>query len=618
MPPKRKSNHEHRWKPMKIECDDGLTAEDFQGLVAIEELDSYHIIHAEPSKKSLIIDNDKSEKEMKQKRKKKKLSNNINTFDVSRQEIEIDNEEDKDLDMSHWGKLSVPAPIIQCLRSLRMSMPTSIQSLTIPAAINDHMNIYGAAPTGSGKTLAFAIPIVDQIIKEMDEMPNNPKLRSIILTPTRELAVQIKQHIDNICKFSSKIKVALIVGGLAIQKQQRILSKQKPQIIVATPGRLWEMLTSKTVPYLNRESLITDLRSLVIDEADRMIEKSHFRELRFIIDFFKNDDRNPLKSGQCQVFIFSATLTMNRSIKNKQHHRLSLKKSDQDSIDLIKLLSLDRNTVKICDLTDGGQKSKPDAEHLTESIIHCQKDDKDLYLYYFVLNNPGRTIVFCNSIDCIRRLLNLFRFLKMNPLSIHSSMPQKRRLTNIERFTATRNSLLFATDIASRGLDIPNIDHVVHYQVPRSADIYVHRSGRTARINNKGFSLILCDPKEDAFFLRDFSKIIHKESIAEYSKINVRILKRLKERIRLAQVCDMLEHKLRKNRTETNWFRTNAEACEIIYDSDEQDDGEHHFDDEIQNASIRERKDCERKLKTYEHELSILLKKPLNFRSINK
>ncbi|OTF81614.1 ATP-dependent RNA helicase DDX24-like protein [Euroglyphus maynei] len=506
------------------------------------------------------------------------------------------------MDMSCWQKLSVPEPIIQCLRSLRMSMPTSIQSATIPAAINDHMNIYGAAPTGSGKTLAFAIPIVDQIIKEMNESPNSdPKLRSIIITPTRD----------------SMIKVALIVGGLAIQKQQRILSRQKPQIIVATPGRLWEMITSRTVPYLNRESLITDIRSLVIDEADRMIEKSHFQELRFIIDFFNNEDHNPLKSGQCQVFIFSATLTMNRCTKNKHHPLSSSKKSDQDSTDLIKLLNLDRNTLKTCDLTDSGRKSKPDAEHLTESIIHCLKDDKDLYLYYFVLNNPGRTIVFCNSIDCIRRLLNLFRFLRMNPMSIHSSMPQKRRLTNIERFTATRNSLIFATDIASRGLDIPNIDHVVHYQVPRSADIYVHRSGRTARINNKGFSLILCDPQEEAFFLRDFSKIIHKESIAEYSGINLRILKRLKERIRLAQLCDMLEHQLRKNRMEKNWFRTTAEACEIVYDSDDHDhddDGcKHYDDDENQNSKIRERKDCERKLKTYEHELSILLKKPLNF-----
>lgn len=513
--------------------------------------------------------------------------------------------------MSEWKKLSVPKPIIQCLRSLRMFTPTAIQSAAIPAAINDRMNIYAAAPTGSGKTLAFAIPIVDQIIKEMDESSNNdPKLRSIILTPTRELAVQIKQHIDNICKFSSMIKVALIVGGLAIQKQERILSRQKPQIIVATPGRLWEMLNSNTVPYLNRKSLITDLRSLVIDEADRMIEKSHFQELGFIIDFFNKDDCNPLKSGKCQVFIFSATLTMNRSTKKK--HRLSSNKSDRDSIDLIKSLNLDRNTLKTCDLTDGGRRSKPDAEHLTESIIHCLKDDKDLYLYYFVLNNPGRTIVFCNSIDCIRRLLNLFRFLRMNPLSIHSSMPQKRRLTNIERFTTKRNSLIFATDVASRGLDIPNIDHVVHYQVPRSADIYIHRSGRTARINNKGFSLILCDPREEAFFLRNFSKIIHKESIAEYSNINSRILKRLKERIRLAQLCDMLEHKLRKNRTEENWFRTTAKACEIEYDSDEQVDD----DVENQNSSIRERKDCERKLKTYEHELSILLKKPLPNRSL--
>ena len=210
--------------------------------------------------------------------------------------------------------------------------------------------------------------------------------------------------------------------------------------------------------------------------------------------------------------------------------------------DLIDILRLDRNKLKTVDLTEEGVRSIPTSDQLEEKIIHCLKAEKDLYLYYFLCASIGRTIVFCNSIDCIRRLVNLFRFLKFSPLSVHSSMPQKRRLASIERFTAATNSILFASDVASRGLDIPFVNYVVHYQCPRTAEIYIHRSGRTARINQRGLSLILCDPQEEAFFLKDFCRILgkqQKKDLKEY-QTNSLVLRKLKERIRLAQVCFVL------------------------------------------------------------------------------
>jgi len=150
---------------------------------------------------------------------------------------------------------------------------------------------------------------------------------------------------------------------------------------------------------------------------------------------------------------------------------------------------------------------------LQESQIECLSADKvgplylpiqqrlqsipqDTYLYYFLLRYPGRSLVFLSSIDGIRRLVPLLELLELKTYPLHSQLEQKQRLKNLERFKSTQNSILLATDIAARGLDIPSVDHVIHYQIPRSADTYVHRNGRTARAMRQGFSLIMCAPDE--------------------------------------------------------------------------------------------------------------------------
>lgn len=129
-------------------------------------------------------------------------------------------------------------------------------------------------------------------------------------------------------------------------------------------------------------------------------------------------------------------------------------------------------------------------------------DQKDYYLYYFIQRHPGRTIVFCNSIDCVRRLSTLFGLLDCNPMALHASMIQKQRLKNLERFTKDENGLLIATDVAARGLDIPRVQHVIHYQVPRTSENYVHRSGRTARANQDGITVMFMEPGEVKTYLK--------------------------------------------------------------------------------------------------------------------
>lgn len=155
-----------------------------------------------------------------------------------------------------------------------------------------------------------------------------------------------------------------------------------------------------------------------------------------------------------------------------------------------------KDKVKVVDLT----RKVGTAEGLVESKINCSIAEKDEYLYYFLQMHPGRTLVFCNSIDCVRRLVNLFQLLKVRPMGLHAQMQQRQRLKNLDRFVADPAGLLVATDVAARGLDIKDVQHVIHYQVPRTSESYVHRSGRTARAEKEGISVMLIDPSENQLY----------------------------------------------------------------------------------------------------------------------
>lgn len=321
---------------------------------------------------------------------------------------------------------------------------------------------------------------------------NTKPLYALILTPTRELAIQIKDHLVAATKYTD-IRIAAIFGGLAAVKQERILSKC-PEIVVATPGRLWELLKEGNV-HLNK---LQNINFLVVDETDRMIEKGHFEELKLILDRINSD---PLKKLQRQNFVFSATLTLIHELpqylklNNIKRKRKLQPETVQQKLDaLIQYFGISQP--KIIDITRSGQHTTGIARKLTECRILCSHEQKDLYLYYFLQKHPGRTIVFCNSIDCVRRLTKLFAILKCEPVALHAKMAQKARLKSLEKFTKSPTGLMVATDVAARGLDIPNVEHVIHYQVPRTSENYIHRSGRTARGNKEGIAILLMEPKE--------------------------------------------------------------------------------------------------------------------------
>ncbi|XP_033212431.1 ATP-dependent RNA helicase DDX24 isoform X2 [Belonocnema kinseyi] len=437
------------------------------------------------------------------------------------------------------------------------------------------------------------VKVIDNL-KVSDVFQDSRKpLYALILTPTRELAIQIKDHLTKAAKYTD-IRISVILGGMAAVKQERILSKG-PEIVIATPGRLWE-LVSEGNPHLSQ---LNSIKFLAIDETDRMLEKGHFKELHSIIEKVNLDES---KVKERQTFVFSATLTMVHDIpdylkmKKKNNWRSKIFKltPGQKLQKVIEMLQV--KNPKIVDVT----RKKGTAGSLTECRIACTIDYKDYYLYYFLKRHEGRTLVFCNSIGCVKRLATLFEILGCHPFPLHASMVQRQRLKNLERFQANENALLIATDVAARGLDIPNVEHVIHYQVPRTSESYVHRSGRTARAQKEGITVLLMEPTEKDFYTRICKTLGREHDIPTFPVVE-RMLQAVKERVDVAREIDKLELKSRRSNFQKDWIRKAAEEMDLIID----DARENTTSDNEETANIK------RALKAKRHQLSNMLLKPL-------
>ncbi|KAI7875570.1 P-loop containing nucleoside triphosphate hydrolase protein [Lichtheimia hyalospora FSU 10163] len=475
----------------------------------------------------------------------------------------------QDVDVSAWESFQLAEPIMDALKYHKFTQPTPIQEKTLSLALKGR-HIVGAAETGSGKTLAFSMPIVQHILANSNT--DDSRLYGLILTPTRELAMQVKDHIVNIAKFS-KIKVAAIVGGMSIDKQQRLL-KNQPNIIVATPGRLWEIFSGEP-KYMD---MLKHIKFLVLDEADRMLEKGRFEELTSILDVlsdkkqFTTDWPEEAEGGKVksmkrhnaehQTFVFTATLGTELRFHKPKKQKAKTKQPGSMQ-DLVERLNLVGKNPAIVDITT----EKAVASRLVEAKIDCVKEEKDLYVYYFVTRYPGRTIIFVNSIDAIRRLIPVFKLLNIEVLGLHAQMQQRQRLKNLDRFKASDKAVLVASDVAARGLDIPSVDHVIHYQIPRSGEIYVHRSGRTARANHEGVSLQLCGPEEVKVYTKLCRTFRKGEQYPDFP-VDLGILNEMKKRVQLATEIDKLEHQEQKRNHEDNWLRNMAAEMDVDYEPD--------------------------------------------------
>ncbi|KAK4134794.1 DEAD-domain-containing protein [Trichocladium antarcticum] len=512
-------------------------------------------------------------------------------------EAEADNE---DIDMSEWNPLELSSQMLSSLARLKFDKPTAIQAQSIPEIVNGR-DLVGKAATGSGKTLAFGIPIVESWLAKTAAAKKADEARqptALILAPTRELAHQISDHLKQLCAgLAASPYICSVTGGLSVHKQQRQL--EKADIVIATPGRLWEVMSSG-------KSVLQALRGisfLVVDEADRLLQDGHFKEVEEIIKALdritteeddgedSSDDDDAAPGSHRQTLVFSATFNkaLQQKLAGKARFNLS---SDAESMEyLLKKLNFREARPMFVDTNPISQM----AENLKEGLIQCGDLEKDLYLYAVLMLQPThRALVFTNSINTVRRLTPFLQALNLPAFALHSDMEQKARLRSIERFkgdtksssTATpttqqqqqqqQQTILVATDVAARGLDIPNIDLVIHYHVPRSADDYVHRSGRTARAHKSGVSVLLCGPKEAVSTTRLVAKVHARAAAATHLSrkklrslgvqtvdIDRRLVSHLRPRVVLAK--KITETSLAKERgaKEDDWMKTAAEELGV-------------------------------------------------------
>ncbi|KAK5003819.1 ATP-dependent RNA helicase [Elasticomyces elasticus] len=344
------------------------------------------------------------------------------------------------------------------------------------------------------------------------------------------------------------------------------------------------------------------IQFLVVDEADRLLSEGHFKEVEEILNALdREDDRADAgdehaekePQRQRQTLVFSATFHkgLQQKLAGKSSYSASLMDSKESMEYLLKKLNFREDKPKFIDVNPVSQM----ASGLKEGLVECAGEEKDLYLYALLLTHIKlRTLVFTNSIAAVRRLTPYLQNLNVSALALHSQMPQKARLRAIERFSgrnqpnsATTNakssgtaaSVLVATDVAARGLDIPNVQLIIHYHMPRAADTYVHRSGRTARAGLNGSSILICAPEEVAGVRRLVAKV-HAGSAAANGAgkhgyfirtldIDRRLATRLKPRATLAKkLADAMLAKERK-RSEDDFMRAAAEELGVDYDSEE-------------------------------------------------
>jgi len=344
---------------------------------------------------------------------------------------------------ANFRKLGLGKWLSRQCEEMGLNKPTEIQENCIPQILNGK-DCIGCAKTGSGKTAAFGLPIIQKLSEDIYG------IFALVLTPTRELAVQISDQFRVFGK-GINIRLSVVIGGLDMVEQGRELS-QHPHIVIATPGRLAALVESGVSFSLKK------IKYLVLDEADRLLEKSFENDLEVIFDSI---------SEERQTLIFSATLTDTintlREMTGKSPYCYEVKS------DTATVTELDQRYLLLPSLA------------------------KDAYLVHILQNfiENKSVIIFTHTCRSCQILSNTLNKLEIKCVSLHSIMAQRHRLSSLAQFKSGTVNILIATDVASRGLDIPLVELVINYNVPASPIDYIHRVGRTARAGRGGMSLML-------------------------------------------------------------------------------------------------------------------------------
>jgi ATP-dependent RNA helicase RhlE len=365
--------------------------------------------------------------------------------------------------LTNFESLGVSKQIVATLTALGIETPTPIQAQAIPLLLEGR-DLIGLAQTGTGKTAAFGLPLIERLLAD-GTRPDNRTTRSLILAPTRELVNQIAASLKSFAK-GRPLKINLVVGGVSINKQQLQLEKGT-DILVATPGRLLDLVARRAIG-------LTTVRFLVLDEADQMLD------LGFVHDLRKISKMVPKKR---QTMLFSAT--MPKAIADLAADFLT-------------------DPVKV-EVTPPGK-----AADKVEQYVHfvTGKGDKTEILRKSLLENPdGRSIVFMRTKHTAEKLMKHLDNIGFSVASIHGNKSQGQRERALKGFRDGEIKTLIATDVAARGIDIPAVSHVYNYDLPEVPDAYVHRIGRTARAGRDGIAIAFCAPDE-TLLLRDIEKLM--------------------------------------------------------------------------------------------------------------
>ena len=430
-----------------------------------------------------------------------------------------------------FASLDVAPWLIASLSAMAILRPTAIQKGCIPKILEGR-DVIGGSRTGSGKTVAFTVPILQRWAQDP------VGIYAVILTPTRELALQIFEQIKAISAPQS-LKPILVIGGDDMRAQALALV-QRPHVVVATPGRLADhILTSgaDTVAGLRRT------RVVVLDEADRLLSAGPGSMLPDIETCLSAMP----PSHERQTCLFTATLTPEvMEVKSLPRAK-------------------DRAPVYVCEVDTGGLAVPPT---LHQTYLQVPVTYREAYLHTLLLTprNAAKKsiIVFCNRTATADLLERILRLLDHRVTSLHSSLNQPDRIANLSKFRASVSRILIATDVASRGLDIPEVELVVNYDAPRNPDDYIHRVGRTARAGRSGEAITMVGQRDVALFLAIEARVGTKmtEFAEEGVNIETRVIRdALKEvgRCKREAVLDIDEGRdVKGNRTRGNIRRVQA------------------------------------------------------------
>ena len=355
--------------------------------------------------------------------------------------------------------LSLSENLNEKLSALNIKEPTAVQKEIIPL-ISQGEDVVFQSETGTGKTFAYLLPLINKLEQETD----STKLRILVVAPTFELASQINMNVKSI----TNRKSALIIGGAPIKRQLETL-KEKPQIICGSVARIVELIRLKKIK-------INDLFAIVFDETDRLVKKELLEETNELYNLIPQSTQ-----------IIACTATINQFTKR---------------------FFAGINNVIL-----------PNEDILTKRITHWaiyaeQRDKIETLRKFLLAEKPGKVLIFTSRTDQVENITSKLKYKNFECASIHAKSDKQERKATLDRFRSGKNKILITSDLAARGLDIPNITHIVQMDLPSDEDFFIHRSGRTARAGKTGINVVI----GDEFEMNQFAKLEKKLKITVYPK----------------------------------------------------------------------------------------------------